>query len=148
MIAVVIVVLILGLLALVVVSWPFAPKHDPAAGRPVRGEVVERGPLTADERERARGIAVYAMWYEDRSDLGPDREPAFVSCLWLSKEEAELAMMGKRPVADWDGYWIQGPTSLLGVHELNAIGPMTVRRVLRKVERREPGPVGNAYWEE
>jgi hypothetical protein len=100
-------------------------------------------PLTAEERARAEKLVVFVVWYQD--DFGDGDAFPISICLSESEAQADLARRihegsNKAFVAGWDGILIHGPEPL-SPDGMFGCPLRTVREVLRRAARGQPGPV-------
>jgi hypothetical protein len=96
-------------------------------------------PLSDEERERARALPAFVVWYEDRFGSRDERDPPFPRGVYLTRDEAdaEAARLGGPPGAGgdagkFDGYTVERYDSLLAAHELRAAGSEEVRALLAR----------------
>lgn len=78
------------------------------------------------------------MWYEDRFQMGSDRDPAVVVRVYATEAEARADRDYKsRPLDDpevenWDGYFID-QVALSSLHEWKKLTADQVRELLAKI---------------
>jgi hypothetical protein len=103
---------------------------------------VEFGPLDEEETVRAARTRIWTVWYEDRFNYGPDRDPAFPVGHFFSAEDAEQDAGKRGGRGEYDGHEASGGVSLLEALRTGVVERTgEARRLLERAR-----PLEQAMW--